>query len=135
MDEFDEKMKTHVSKISRGSRSSIYPSGMTKSNLDFSRCETQNIKKKISWWIQLIKRFPDLSSDLKLVEQKPRYCNLKILVDSKIRVLVLQLVKLKSSKWVFSYEFLLAHNIHRNLRVQIWMSRTHFIIFWILVIY
>ena len=67
-------------------------------------------------------------------DQKLKYCKLSILVDSKIRVLVSQLVKLKISKWFFSHVFPLAYIIHNILRIWIWMSRTHFISFWILVI-
>ena len=43
----------------------------------------------------------DISSYLKMDEQKLRYCNLELWIKSKIRVLVSQLVKLKISKWVF----------------------------------
>ena len=86
MDEYDERLKTHVSKISPRSRSSIQALGKTKSHLDIWRFETKNIKMGFSPYIQLIERFPDLSLHLKLIGPKLRYFNLKILVDLKIRV-------------------------------------------------
>ena len=44
MDQNDEKIKTHVSKISLGSWSSIYPLGKMKNHLYFKRVAMQKIK-------------------------------------------------------------------------------------------
>ena len=55
----------------------------------------------------LIEIFLDVSLDFKVDGKKLRYRSLKILVDSKIRVLVSQLVEFKLSKLGFSHEFLL----------------------------
>ena len=98
MEEFDEKMKTHVSKISLWTRSLVWPSGKMKSHLDFQSCKNKNLKIGFSPYILLIESFPDLPSYLKSDEQKLRYCILSILANSKIRILVSQLVELKISK-------------------------------------
>ena len=68
MEEFDEKMKTHVSKISLGSQPLIYPSRNMKSHLDLQRGETQNIKIGFSPQIQFNESFMCVSSDLKITE-------------------------------------------------------------------
>ena len=44
MEEFGEKMKTHVSKISSGSRASVMSSGKMKSHNRFQRCKNKNLK-------------------------------------------------------------------------------------------
>ena len=72
MEEFGEKMKTHVSKISLGSLALVWPSGKIKSHNGFRRCKTQKIKMGFSSWILLIESFPYLFLDLRLDEQKPR---------------------------------------------------------------
>ena len=74
MDQYDEIMKTHVSKISPGSWSLIYPSEKMKSHLSFERGEMQKLKMGFL----VLQRFSDLSSYLKLLEQKLSYCNSKI---------------------------------------------------------
>ena len=48
MEDWGEKMKTHVSKISPGSRAWFYPMGEVNSHKDFQRYTNQNIKMGFS---------------------------------------------------------------------------------------
>ena len=122
-------MKTHVSKISLGLWSSIYPLGKMKSHLYFQRGEMQNIKMIFSSYNLMVASYPYLSLDSKLVEKKMSYCNSKIRSIVKFRFKCRNWVELQISKWVFSHEFLLSYRSHNIFRIRIWMSRTHFVIF------
>ena len=86
LDQSDERMKTHVSKFSLGQKSSVFPSVKVKGHFCFRGGEVKNQKIGFSPYILEVEEFPYLSSDLKLVEQKQSYVNLKILVDSEIMV-------------------------------------------------
>ena len=81
MVDLGEKMKTHVSKNSSGSRARNQPQEKLKSHKGFQRRNTQNIKMGFSPCLLSISSFPKLSSVFQSDEQKPRYLNLKILAQ------------------------------------------------------
>ena len=70
---------------------SIFPPRKVNGHFFFRGEELKNHKTSFSPKNLEVESFPDLSSDLKLVEQKPSYDNLKILVGSEIKNEVSQL--------------------------------------------
>ena len=72
-----------------------------KGHFCFGGGEVKNHKMGFSPQNLEFERFLDLSLDLKLVEQKPSYDNLKILVDSEIRNEVSQLTQTQNLKMGF----------------------------------
>lgn len=129
MEDLGEKLKTHVSKISSGAQAENYPYGKLKSHKDFHMWNNQNIKTGFSPWILLIDYFLTLSSVFKSDEQKPKYCDLKILVDNQIGCWRFTTSRSKNILMDFFSSSLWLIKLIAIEGIEFWMSKTQFISF------